>query len=168
MTSIEINFFTYLEVEKIGLGAFSPLDGFMGNDDYHSVLNTMKLVDGTLFPIPILLPIPSSKVRKLKKAKVVNLIYNNEKVATIEPSSIFKPNFSDSIELLFGTKDINHPGYKMLLELGEYFMGGTIKLLKRVVHDLSVYELTPIEVKQQIKLKKNKNNSWFSNKKYTT
>ena len=156
MITLEIDYFSYLEVEKIGIGAFAPLDGFMSEEDFYSVANNMKLSNGNIFPLPVVLPIPENKINDIKKAKEVMLIYKNNEVAIIYPSSIYSPDFNKVLPLLFGTKDRLHPGFKMLVSLGKYFLGGKIKFIKRVIGSLSKYDLAPAEVKELIK-KKNLN-----------
>ena len=63
---LNINFDSYLELEKISNGSFAPLEGFMEESDFYSVCNNMRLSNGALFPLPILLPIPKFKAKKIK------------------------------------------------------------------------------------------------------
>jgi sulfate adenylyltransferase len=153
MTSLNIDFFTYLELEKIGIGAFSPLEGFMDEEDFYSVAKDMRLKNGIIFPLPVVLPLPEEKENEIKKAVIVDLIYDNEKVAQIFPTSIYRPDFNKVLPLLFGTNNDHHPGFKMLVSLGKIFLGGKIKFLKKVKHDLSKYDLSPKKVKGIIKKK---------------
>ena len=51
---IQLTAVQYLELEKLALGAFNPLTGFMNEDDYMSVINTMRLPNGAPFPLPVL------------------------------------------------------------------------------------------------------------------
>ena len=119
MTSLNIDFFTYLELEKIGIGAFSPLEGFMDEEDFYSVAKDMRLKNGIIFPLPVVLPLPEEKENEIKKAVIVDLIYDNEKVAQIFPTSIYRPDFNKVLPLLFGTNNDHHPGFKMLVSLGK-------------------------------------------------
>ncbi|MDP6369681.1 MAG: adenylyltransferase, partial [Planctomycetota bacterium] len=57
LPSIQLSQRSFCDLELLATGAFSPLDRFMGRDDYESVCENMRLADGTLFPIPITLPI---------------------------------------------------------------------------------------------------------------
>ena len=57
LDSIQISQRSLCDLELIATGAFSPLDRFMGKSDYVSVMNTMRLADGTLFPLPVTLPV---------------------------------------------------------------------------------------------------------------
>ena len=63
---LNINFDTYLELEKISNGSFAPLNGFMEEKDFYSVCKEMRLSNGILFPLPILLPISTIAARSIK------------------------------------------------------------------------------------------------------
>ena len=148
---INLKLESYLELEKIGIGAFKPLNGFMTEKDFYSVVNRMRLSNGKLFPIPVILPILGSKIDKIKQSKKIYLYYKKIKVASMVPQSIFKPDFKKIIKLLFETEDENHPGYKMLFSSGKYFLGGPIKFTKKVKNKYSSFEKSPQEVKKYIK-----------------
>ena len=124
---MDINFESYLELEKISNGSFFPLKGFMDEKDFNMVADKLRLSNGKLFPIPVLLPISYDKSQILKKNEILNLVYKDKLVGSIKVSSIFKINFNKYLQKLFNTKDINHPGFKMLKEKGELFLAGEVK-----------------------------------------
>ncbi|PPR15608.1 MAG: Sulfate adenylyltransferase [Alphaproteobacteria bacterium MarineAlpha9_Bin3] len=148
---LNINFDSYLELEKIGIGAFKPLKGFMTESDFYSVVDHLRLPNGKIFPLPVILPISYSLIPEIKKSKKIYLSYKNTTVATMEPESIFKPDFKKYIKKIFGTNDESHPGYKMLLASGKYFLGGSINFLKKVENKYTSYEKTPLDVRKRIK-----------------
>ena len=154
MIKLNIDYFSYLEVEKIGLGVFSPLTGFMSEKDFYSVAENMKLSSGLIFPLPVVLPIPEDKIIEITKANKVSLIYNSIEVAILYPNSIYKPDFYKVLPHIFGTKDDRHPGFIMLQSLGNTFVGGEINFKQRVKNNLSNYDLSPKDVKALIKKKK--------------
>jgi sulfate adenylyltransferase len=149
--NINIDFFSYLELEKIGIGAFAPLNGFMKEEDFYSVVDTMRLTSGKLFPLPVLLPIKDEVFNNIVLDSEVKLIFNKIKVGVLKIESKYKIDFQNHIIKLFGTEDIEHPGYKMLNSLGNFFVGGKIKFLNKVNNNLSKYELVPEVVKKEIK-----------------
>lgn len=61
LPSIQLSPRSLCDIELLAVGAFSPLDRFMGEADYSSVLQNMRLSNGTLFPIPITLPIEDTR-----------------------------------------------------------------------------------------------------------
>jgi len=157
--NIDIN--SYLELEKIGIGAFSPLTGFMTEKDFYSVVNSMRLENGLLFPLPVILPIEKKDIDKVKYNEEIILVYNNINVAELLPLSIFKPDIHGSRKNLFSTNDVQHPGYKLLNESGTFFIGGPIKFSKKIDNDYSKYEKYPNEVKNIIKLENMKSVAGF-------
>ena len=148
---INLNIDSYLELEKIGIRAFDPLNGFMTEKDFYSVIKNMRLSNGKLFPIPVILPISNYEAKNIKQQQKIHLFFQNFDVATMIPRSIFKPDFKKIIKPLFGTDDTDHPGYKMLIDSGQYFVGGPIKFLRSVKNSYSSFEISPNEVKQKIK-----------------
>ena len=76
---LNINFDTYLELEKISNGSFAPLNGFMEEKDFYSVCKEMRLSNGILFPLPILLPISNIEARSIKLNDEVFLFYKKKK-----------------------------------------------------------------------------------------
>ena len=125
---ISIDFNTYLELEKISDGSFFPLKGFMEADDYFSVCEKMRLKNGNLFPLPVVLGTNEKEAKNIKINSELRLYYNNAKVGSILVKSVFKPNLLKYKSYLFGTNDINHPGYKVLNGMGTFFIGGPIIL----------------------------------------
>ena len=67
--SIQISERSTYDLELLATGAFSPLDRFIGEDDYKSILETMRLTNGYLFPIPITLPVTSEQIKNLSSFK---------------------------------------------------------------------------------------------------
>ena len=149
--TIDINFDTYLDLEKIADKVFYPLTGFMTEKDFKSVVKSMRLESGQLFPLPVLLPVSLNKKNSLALNIKEKLRYKNVIVAEIYINSIYTINFSNHLKQLFSTKDNKHPGYKMLLKSGKYFVGGPIKFIQRVKYNYSNYALTPEIVKKKIK-----------------
>ena len=109
MFKIDLDINGYLELEKIGIGAFSPLQGFMTENDFYSVINNMRLENGALFPLPVLLPIKETDITSIKYNQTIKLSYNNVEVGEILPVSIFRPDIYGSRKALFSTDDLNHP-----------------------------------------------------------
>ncbi len=148
---IKINFDTYLELEKIADKVFYPLKGFMTEEDFLSVVKTMRLKNKKIFPLPVLLPITLKDKQNIKLNNKVFLEYKNVNVAEVYVRSLFNIDFEEFILPLFGTKDRQHPGYKNLLRNGKNFLGGPIKFLRRVKYRYSDYSLTPETIKKKIK-----------------
>ena len=106
-------------VESLLSNLFYPINNFLNNDEYKSVLNTMKLKDNTFCPMPICLEVDSKDIDLFKNTK--KLILKNEehyKVAQIDIEDIYKPNFNQ--EILLNLRKVK------LLKKDVYYIGGEL------------------------------------------
>ncbi len=137
-----------LDAEKIAIGSFSPLEGFMDSEDLRSVCSHLSLKNGIVWSIPILLQIDDPSDLKIgEKVLLVDKTDNNP-VAVMDISDIYKLNKKEIANTVFGTLDENHPGVKRLFSKGDYSIGGKIKLLNRPSFPNKEYELDPEETRE--------------------
>ncbi|MZH03674.1 MAG: sulfate adenylyltransferase [Nitrospinae bacterium] len=151
MNDLILNKNQYLELEKLALGVFDPLKGFMGAKEVHSVMETMRLPDGVPFPLPILLDINSNMQDIAIKVDRLNLYFEGEVVGEIFPTDVFQLNKGEVALKVFGTDSSDHPGVDHLYKMGNVFVGGEVKLFHRVTSTYSDHELTPAETKAYFK-----------------
>lgn len=151
--SINLRYDQYLELEKIGIGAFLPLNHFMNEDEFISVTENMRLPSGVPFPIPVFLDVEKEFVDLAKEADLIELLYEGIKVGTLLPESIYTCNKESIAQHVYGTSDKAHPGVARFYNSGNWFIGGETQLLKRVEGALHKYELTPEETKKIFDLK---------------
>lgn len=142
---LEVDFTVLLNAEQIAIGTFSPLEGFMTKAEVESVLHHHKLPNGVIWPLPIVLQIPSKKARQFKVGNKVALTLQNtdEVYAVLEIDDIYSCNLDNMAKETFGTNDGNHPGVRLFKARGESFLGGKIELIKRLPSQCKNYELTP-------------------------
>jgi len=150
---IEINADQYLEIEKLCLGVFYPLKTFMSKNDFISCVDNMRLADGQVFPIPIVLDLDKELAMRFEKEANVELFFQGQHVADITPTSAYTVDKRDACLKVFGTLDHNHPGVSYFLNLKDYFVSGDIILHIRPQFSFSRYELTPVEMKKEINLR---------------
>ena len=150
MTEITLNFRQYLELEKIGLGAYLPLAGFMNEDDFNSVVDRLRLARGDVFTLPVVMDIDAGTRERVKNAKDVALLFEGEEVGRLSPESVFTCSKQKVAEKIYGTSDSAHPGVAMFNRMGEHFVGGSVKLFKRIDHKLMGRDLSPQDTKKII------------------
>lgn len=130
---IPINTWTISDLDLIGVGAFSPLEGFMEEKDYHSVLENMRLSNGTVWSIPITLALDESITSTLQIGEQVALVGEQDGgiYGTLEVRSIYNVDQQQEAVKVFKTDDPEHPGVQKLLSRSSIYVGGPIQVLKR-------------------------------------
>jgi len=115
----------------LGMGAFSPLEGFMCKEDYHGVLKEMHCKDGTFWPVPITLSLSKAEADSLKEGQDVALVdkITGEIMGILSIEERFSYDKDMEAKSIFKTDDMKHPGVKKLYEQGEILLGGPVKVL---------------------------------------
>lgn len=143
MTTISISLDRAKEIENIASGLFSPLEGFLGQEDYLSVLETKRLANGLPWTIPIVLDIPAEVADVLSGGDDVVLRHNGLAVAVLHVDEIFGFDREAHSQHVFGTTDPQHPGVALTNSMHEKLIGGSIDLLDEVETPYSRYALKP-------------------------
>jgi len=148
LRSINLDRDQYLELEKIALGAFFPLTGFMNEREFISVANNLRLPSGEVFPLPVILDIDTQCAEEIRDSAVVDLVFEGNVVGHLHPIDFFSCDRHDVAQKVYGTTDPSHPGVSYFYGLKPIFVGGNVELLNRAQLDISAYELTPAETKK--------------------
>ncbi len=112
------------DVELLMIGAFSPLEGFMDENNYQSVIKNHRDSSGLLFGLPIVLDTNNENVKEGEK---ILLTYKKQKLAIIEVNSKWEPDKSAEAKLCYGTNSLDHPAVKMIFnERGKFYIGGKV------------------------------------------
>jgi len=154
MNKIVLNQNQFYEVDKISNGSYYPLNGFMTESEFYSVIEKYILPDGQVFSMPIFLDISKESASNFQINSNVKLIYEDNLIGEMQVESIFSCDKKRCAKNIYGTDDIKHPGVRAFYNTKEIFIGGTVTINKKVNHELSRYELTPIQTKALIKEKK--------------
>jgi sulfate adenylyltransferase len=136
-----------LELEKLALGAFAPLRGFMREEEFVSVVDHLRLPTGQPFPLPVTLDLSLPQAESVCPGRSMVLVLEGEEVGEVHIESLFTCDKRAVAERVFGTGDERHPGVAHFLTLGEVFLGGPVHLIRRVRFDFSPNELTPEETR---------------------
>ncbi|OXM83095.1 sulfate adenylyltransferase [Paenibacillus rigui] len=131
--ALKINKWSISDLDLIGVGAFSPLTGFMGKEDYESVVERMRLADGTVWSIPITLPVEQGAAEQLCEGKQVALVGDIDDVvyAILNVQSIYNVDQKHEAVKVFKTDNTEHPGVQKLLSRPSTHVGGSIQVLNR-------------------------------------
>jgi sulfate adenylyltransferase len=148
---IRISDFTRSDVEMIGIGAFSPLTGFMHEKDYLRVLKDMRLDNGLIWSLPVTLPITNEQAKALASVPKVALVGEDDGIiyATMSIKEMYAYDAMQEAQAVFQTTDEDHPGVKRLLAQGNVYVAGPITLLQRKI-DTTFADLdrTPKELRE--------------------
>ena len=124
------------DIEQLITGAFSPLTGFMNRDDYEGVRDDMRLTDGTLWPMPIILDVPGELAVTLSEGDRLALMHpEGVLTAVLTVGDVWKPDRIDEARKVFGTADEYHPGVNVLVnDTAEYYVGGSLEGVRASQH----------------------------------
>ena len=140
------------DLELLLDGSFSPLRGFMTRDDHEAVCESMRLADGTLWPIPITLDVSQEVADTLEVGG--SLALRDEEgvmLARLNVEQIWKPDLAAEAARVFGTENPEHPAVHYLLEQSQpVYVGGRLEGIQPPVHyDFREFRLTPGQLRQE-------------------
>ncbi len=127
--SIALDEVALCDLYMIAEGALSPLSGFMSRNDYDSVVENMRLADGTVWSIPITLPVSSDVARSLSRGATATLIDGSGRIlGRLEVTDVWRPDLDREAEQVYKTTDRAHPGVARLFERGDWYVGGQVEV----------------------------------------
>ncbi|HHY73575.1 MAG TPA: sulfate adenylyltransferase [Bacillus bacterium] len=151
---IEIDTTALSDLDLIGNGAYSPIEGFLGKEDYESVIENMRLSSGHVWSIPITLPVTNEQADTLSTGDEVKLTNNGEVYGVISVTDIYKPDKKREALSVYQTTEVAHPGVKKLFERGDVYVAGPITLTKRIKRErFTDFYLDPAETREIFKSK---------------
>lgn len=152
LPSWDLNMRQICDIEMLLNGAFSPLEGFLDEADYRGVLADMRLTSGVVWPMPINLDVTQQFAEKLKVGDTIAL-RDAEGVltATMEISSIYRPDLDVEAKAVFGTTDLKHPAVSYLKTRGNpVYLGGKLRGIETPGHyDFKHLRDTPKELRDR-------------------
>lgn len=150
LPSIKISQRAVHDLELLATGAFSPLDRFMGKADYERVLREMRLIDGTLWPLPITLTADPEELPSVGKEVVLRNSLN-EPLAIMQLDEVFAWDREKEARLAYGTNDPRHPMVTEMQRWGKVCISGPLKVINMPkYYDFVDLRLTPTEVRARL------------------
>ncbi len=141
------------DLELLLNGGFSPLKGFLGQADYESVRDRMRLADGTLWPMPITLDVPEATAKALEPgARLALKDADGTALAVLTVRDAWQPDRTAEAKAVFASTDPGHPAVKYLLETSHpWYVGGAVEGITLPAHpDFADQRLTPAQVRAEI------------------
>ncbi len=140
------------DLELLLNGGFSPLTGFLGKADYARVCEEMRLADGTLWPIPIMLDVSEEQAKTLSAgSKLALRDPEGVMVAVLDVQDVWQADREGEAQAVFGTTNREHPGVAYLLEqTAPFYVGGTLTGVEPVSHyDYRLIRHSPAELRHE-------------------
>jgi sulfate adenylyltransferase len=133
LTQVKINSWAISDLDLIGVGAFSPLTGFMTEEDYKSVVESMRLANGVVWSIPITLGVSPAVAERLKPGEQIALVGEEDGVVygIMDVASIFEADQKHEAVRVFKTDDTAHPGVQKLYTKPSTYIGGPVQVVNR-------------------------------------
>lgn len=148
LPKLEININLSEDIINISNGVFSPLEGFLHNNDLENVLNEKRLTDDTPWTIPVLLDFNKQDINEVKEGDAI-LLTNKENgvLALLDIDEIFTYDKKTLAQTVYGTQDTTHPGVANVYDMKQLLLGGKITLLDSRTRKFDEYNLSPKETR---------------------
>lgn len=147
LPSLQLSPRSVCDLELLATGAFSPLDRFMGQDDYLRVVEEMRLSNGMIFPVPITLPVSRTDDIRLGE-KIALRTPTNELMAIVTVEELFEWDPTLEARGVCGTTDPRHPLVGEMASWGRMYISGPLHVLNLPRHyDFPELRRSPAEVR---------------------
>lgn len=140
------------DLELLCNGGFSPLSGFLGKADYESVCNSMRLANGTLWPIPVTLDVTKEFADKVSRGSQIALRdAEGVMLAVLHVEDVWEADRKSEAERVFGTTSVEHPAVNYLLNQSKpVYLGGRVECLQLPIHyDYKALRHTPAQLREE-------------------
>ena len=132
LPSIRLNRREVSDLEMIAVGAFSPLEGFLGEADHESVVARMRLASGLPWSIPVTLAVSADEAERLSPGTDVALLEDGGRpLAILHLAEKYRPDKHREAAEVYRTTEEAHPGVKAVYDQGEVYLGGKVTALDR-------------------------------------
>ena len=169
LSSISISADLANDVENIADGIFSPLEGFLSQQDFENVVEKGRLSNDVPWTIPIVLDVDESAASKIKDSG--NVLLKNPDglgVAVLNVEEVFTFDKEKTVKGVYGTTDNSHPGVAKTMAMNDFLVSGKIDYVKRPEStEIRKYRMTPKETREAFSKGWMEKNCCISDKKST-
>lgn len=150
MPAKKLNAREIADLQLIATGGFSPLEGFLTEGDYLSVVDNMRLVNGVVWSIPVTLSVTNEEATKLHNGDDIGLYQDDHLLGVLRLEKKFKYDKTREAEKVYRTKEIAHPGVNILFSQGDWLLGGKIDLINEPLYaSFNEYRLSPAQTRAE-------------------
>ncbi len=147
-TSLTLDERGLCDLELLAVGGFSPLKGFLGQADYERVVAESRLADGTLWPLPVTLPVKPGDGVEVGKTLALRDVYGNL-LAFLRVEEIYPFNKAAEAQGAYGTLDTKHPAVAYLERQSGHYASGKLEVIRVPPHyDFVELRRTPKELRE--------------------
>jgi sulfate adenylyltransferase len=151
LSSVDISADLRNDVENIADGIFSPLEGFVVQEDFQSILKHGRLKNGLAWTIPIILDVDKQTAVTIKDFKDVSLREGSNNFGVLHVEEIYPFDKRAAMESIYRTSDLGHPGVTKMASMRDWLIGGKIEVIKRIPQSpLRAYRTRPTETRSEI------------------
>ena len=139
------------DAENIATGVFSPLVGFVGQEDFLNVLKEGRLSSGVPWTIPIVLDSEKQIAKQMEDLGDVILCSDGQKFGILHVHEIYEYNKQDMANAVYGTTDTKHPGVSRLFKMKEFLVGGEVEVFQmKEYDDIQKFRMHPSDTRSEI------------------
>lgn len=144
---ISLSFDEAADLENLAHGVYSPLEGFLVQEDYLHVLKSMRLSNDIPWTIPIILDVSPEEIAEVKEGDEVVLTFGSKPLALMKVEEIYGWDKEEYVESVYGTKDAEHPGVSKTFARKDLLVGGPIEYFGDLPNRFERYVLWPLETR---------------------
>jgi sulfate adenylyltransferase len=138
-----------VDLKNIGTGRYSPLKGFLTQDDYKSIIAENRLSDGTVWTIPIVLDVDEPTASGMKEGEdIVIADESGSAIAIMHLEDKYTFDKEKHARMVFGTTDTAHPGVERVFSMNDVLLGGEVDMIDDSREPFPDYNLSPAETRK--------------------
>jgi len=139
------------DAENIATGVFSPLTGFVGQENFQNVLKEGRLSNGVPWTIPIVLDMEKQIAKQMQDLGDVILSSEGQEFCLLHVHEIYEYNKQDMAQGVYGTTDTDHPGVSRLFKMKEFLVGGEVEVFQMKEGDeIQKFRMHPSDTRSEI------------------